>query len=280
MPSLDDRLRSRFNRIVNGNAGDDLFEQLARRRGRRRVARRAGVAGLAVLVILVSVGGFLALSRAFQRRSDRPAEPPGNEGAIVYSSTYGSGGAGDGHLWISDAAGGNASRLTHGPGVDVNATLSADGRTVAFIRLDQTGRFGKWSLWTTTLSGSELQLTHPLNQATDGAAYPRSLSFSPDGSRIALDTGPSALTESGRSPWTDRIRASSGAPIRSPSGGRRRHPTDGRSCTPVAGPAKRARASGTSTSLPSTRPLVTSVHLWPSPKPSTNSIPLGLRTEQ
>lgn len=71
MPSPEDRLRTRFRQAVGDEPADAVFEELARRHGRRRLARRVGGVGLAALVIAVSVGGFVGLSRAF--RSDAPA---------------------------------------------------------------------------------------------------------------------------------------------------------------------------------------------------------------
>lgn len=190
MANLDERLHDDMQRAVDPAPDEDaLFGDLSRRRDRRRLTRRIGTGALAIAVVVASIGGFLILTHVFRERTGPADTTMERNGAIIYSSTYGPDGSGDLHLWIADPDGSNATQLTTGSGVDVEAAVSPDGRRVAFIRLDQVGRFGKWSLWTTTLAGDERQLTDPINQGTQGLGYPQGLSFSPDGSRIAIDTG-------------------------------------------------------------------------------------------
>jgi len=187
--NLEDRLREDLHRAVRAEPDTEaLFSELSRRRARRLVTRRMGTAALALAVIVASIGGFVALKHVFRDQAG-PAGLSERNGSIVYTSTYGSHGPGDQHLWITDPDGSNAKQLTTGSGADIEAAISPDGQTVAFIRSQPGGRFRRWSLWTTTLTGDTRRLTHPINQSGVGQGYPHALSFSPDGSRIALDTG-------------------------------------------------------------------------------------------
>ena len=77
MPSgLDDRLIKQLVRLSPPvEPAPDLVRQVDRRRGQRRVMRAAGSASLAVVVVLGSIGGFVALQRAF-REGPPPAISP------------------------------------------------------------------------------------------------------------------------------------------------------------------------------------------------------------
>ena len=77
MPSdLDDRLIKQLVRLSPpAEPAPDLMRYVDRRRGKRHVMRLAGSASLAVVVVLGSIGGFVALQRAF-RESPTPAITP------------------------------------------------------------------------------------------------------------------------------------------------------------------------------------------------------------
>lgn len=78
MPTLDDQLRDRLHGAAPEppEREDDLFGRLAGRRHRRQVRRRVGSVLLAVVVVAATVGGFLALDRAFRRGTRVPVATP------------------------------------------------------------------------------------------------------------------------------------------------------------------------------------------------------------
>ena len=65
MSRLDDRLTHELERIARPADPGQAFEQVTRRRARRRVLRRIQSGALVVVVLAGTVGGFLFLSEAF-----------------------------------------------------------------------------------------------------------------------------------------------------------------------------------------------------------------------
>jgi Tol biopolymer transport system component len=77
-------------------------------------------------------------------------------------------------IYVADASGANAKRLTHNPGYDAEGTLAPDGRTIVFTSL----RDGDLDIYTMRTDGTELKrLTRSLGY--DGGPF-----FSPDGKLI------------------------------------------------------------------------------------------------
>lgn len=85
MPGLDERLTEELRRLSPpSDAALDLMREIDRRRGRRRVGRRATAAALAIVVLAGTVGGFTFLRLAFRTEPTPPPviqpEPPNTPG--------------------------------------------------------------------------------------------------------------------------------------------------------------------------------------------------------
>jgi hypothetical protein len=73
MPGFDDRLTRELERVARPEpASPELLREVDRRRGRRAVVRKAQAAGLAVVVLLGTGGGVLALNHVFRSGSSSP----------------------------------------------------------------------------------------------------------------------------------------------------------------------------------------------------------------
>lgn len=73
---LDDRLATELERAARPADPSGLYEQMIRRRERRRIARKARTAILTVAVVAGSIGGAFVLWNVFgQRAAVEPAEP-------------------------------------------------------------------------------------------------------------------------------------------------------------------------------------------------------------
>lgn len=91
---------------------------------------------------------------------------------VVFESSR----TGDAELWRADLDGGALQRLTTSPGVDVQPSVSPDGRTVVFM----SRRSGAPRIWTVGIDG-----TNP-RMLTSGPGTDQQPAWSPDGRRIAF----------------------------------------------------------------------------------------------
>ena len=86
MAKLDDRLRQELQRSLRPADPVELYEDLSKRHGRRRVARKVGSAALVVVVLAMAAGGFLYFNDVFR---GAPADEGGvTVGRHVAFSTY------------------------------------------------------------------------------------------------------------------------------------------------------------------------------------------------
>lgn len=176
MSHLDDRLTRDLERVAKQADPHGVFESVDRRRERRKLARRIRVGGLAIIVVLGSVGGFLALHRVF-RTGDRTAGGV-SEGTIVFSTyppiTQSGQPADVGLALYSIATDGSGLRRLADAASSAPA-WSPDGSTIAFERFS-TANDPANGIWIMDADGSDIrQLIH-------GSVA--SIDWSPDGSRL------------------------------------------------------------------------------------------------
>lgn len=120
---------------------------------------------IAVLCLLL---GTFALAGA----SAQGAAFPGGNGRIAYASTQN----GNWDIYSMNADGSGKTRLTSGPGNDVEPSFSADGRRIVFA----SNRAGSYDIYAIDADGSDL------TRLTADPANDRQPSFSPDGARVAF----------------------------------------------------------------------------------------------
>lgn len=147
--------------------------------------RRFRAAGLAVAVVAATVGGTLALVRAFDSgdHSDRlggvsPAPLPVSNGLIAYASTQ----SGNFDIWTARPDGTRADNITAESLADeTDPAWSPDGTMIAFV----SNRGGNPDIYVMTAEGANV--TRLTNDPT-GEYAP---AWSPDGSRIVYASGTS-----------------------------------------------------------------------------------------
>lgn len=120
-----------------------------------------------------------------QRADTPPPERSADSPKLIWRLPYKLDGQGyvlaeETHLHLTDAVTGEATRLTNGSYQVRNAQMAPDGRKIAFVRTRE-GRLGhRTDLWLMQADGSSpVQVTHDI-------ASCQTLSWAPDGSRIAL----------------------------------------------------------------------------------------------
>ena len=175
MARLDDRLRRDLERAARPADPAGVYEDLIRRRERRRIARKVQAGALAFVVIAGTVAGVYGLSRVFRAGPGEHVRPAGPQnGSIVFSNI---GQDGHDHLFTINPDGTGLTQLTDFRTNDSDPTVSPDGRTIAFGHELDTGQRVIASIPFT--GGVVTWLTDPKLQAGRPA-------WSPDGNLIAF----------------------------------------------------------------------------------------------
>jgi hypothetical protein len=129
--ALDERLKQELERAGRPADPSGVYEELIRRRERRRIARRAQSALVAVVVLAGSVGGFYALTQIFRGSEAPDVATPLPSGEIVFSIPL----EGEGEALMAVSPDGSGLRqLTPDGSADYRSPdVSPDGRLVVVV---------------------------------------------------------------------------------------------------------------------------------------------------
>ena len=217
--ALDERLRRELERAGGPADPSGIYEDLIRRRERRRIVRKVESGVLAIAVVAVSVAGVYGLSRVFGEDANRDSATPSvSNGEIVFSIPL----EGEGEALMAVSPDGSGLRRLTPEGVaDYRSPdVSPDGRTVVVVHEIPSFEPERPSVLATIPieGGSATQLTDP--------GFFVDPTWSPDGRRIAFAGSPGgpygiyildlATAESRLVPGTDEIDV--GHPTWSPDG--------------------------------------------------------------
>jgi WD40-like Beta Propeller Repeat len=177
---LDDRLRRDLERATRPADPAGVYEELIRRRERKRISRRIEAAALAVAVVVGTIAGTYGLSRVFRAGTNAivPGETVEN-GLIAYTVNRPDGQI---QIFAREADGTSPRAITDPPAgetYDLDPAWSPDGSMIAFARSSAHGI----SVFMVDADGrNQRRLTDPSLSAQEPE-------WSPDGSMIAFSTG-------------------------------------------------------------------------------------------
>ena len=179
MARLDDRLREDIERAARPADPSGLYEDLIRRRERRRIGQRVQTGAVALVVVIGTIAGFYGLSRIFRTDQDRPAAGTVANGLIaltLFSYDPGSPTGPQHHIYTISPDGTGLTQVTSADVLDTSVAWSPDGRQIAFWR----AKVPRPGVWVVEADGSDPRLLLE-TQMSIGAIH-----WSPDGARIAF----------------------------------------------------------------------------------------------
>jgi Tol biopolymer transport system component len=183
--ALDERLRRELEEAGRPGDPSGVYEELIRRRERRRLAHRMQVGALAVVVIVGTIAGVLGLSRLFGAASDGdavvplvPVQPSEATNGLVAFTT--------GERIVVQAADGSRSRNipAPAPGLAWHIAWSPNGTQLALAVFTDPGR----SLWVMQADGSDATMI------AEGSNVSRP-SWHPDGVHLTYSLVRHGMTE-------------------------------------------------------------------------------------
>ncbi|HEU4355499.1 MAG TPA: LpqB family beta-propeller domain-containing protein, partial [Actinomycetota bacterium] len=188
MARLDDRLTRELREAGPLADPTGVYEQLIRRRERRRIAERVRKATVILVATTIAVAGTILVVQAFERpdRATVPVEPsviePHENGLIAFSREA----TGGLELHVVEPDGSNERTIPTPPGMPWLHAWSPDGDRIAVTIFPNAG--GERSIWVMDADGSD-----PVRVAqADNVSVP---SWSPDGTRIAYASEEGGRTE-------------------------------------------------------------------------------------
>lgn len=213
--ALDERLRRELEEAGRPADPSGVYEELIRRRERRRLVHKVERGALAVVVVLGSIGGVYALTRIFSRAEQSDvASPPEADGRIVFSLPL----EGEGVALMSIRPDGTGlHRLTRDPAVYHSPDISPDGSTVVAVQdIGAEGLGGDVLVTVPIEGGSPTRLTMEPGIVSDPAWSPdeQSVAFAGSSGITILDVATGAAQVI---PGTNNML--SGGPSWSPDGG-------------------------------------------------------------
>ena len=179
--ALDERLRRGLEEAGRPGDPSGVYEDLIRRRERRRIARRATRGILALAVFTGCVVGIVLLSKVF---TDSPTRPAANVGeGVLFEDVVGE----DSDLFLVQPGDSGVKQLTTTGDVG-SGSWSPDGTRIVFPRYDE--KIQSADLFVMNADGSDVRRLTDTPELSE--SQPR---WSPDGSQIAFDGNtPDGLT--------------------------------------------------------------------------------------
>lgn len=186
LSDVDERVRQTVEWLSEAVDPGDALVRVRRKKVRQRLMRRAQTAALIVATLAASAGGLLGLARVFGVGEQPRSGSIPDVGTIAFVSDR----DGDAEIYVrwSD---GTLRSLTDNDIDDLAPAWSHDGTMIAFLR--QEGR--DFSVWIMRADGTEARrVTEPggggptvvAGEVSADTMWFSSLSWSPDGSRIAF----------------------------------------------------------------------------------------------
>jgi Tol biopolymer transport system component len=177
LSDLDERIRRAMERSTAPADPAGAYEQVSRKRVRRRAVRRAQMITLTVAVVIVTSGVTFTLGRMFG--SDRGERASRSESpTLFFVPDIAFAGEVDGKpgIYAMRADGTDVRALTKAPGRRIDPSWSPDGTRLAF----GSDRDGDLEIYVLDVSTGEER------QVTDDPADDVSPAWSPDGTRLAF----------------------------------------------------------------------------------------------
>lgn len=181
--AIDERIRRELERAARPADPAGIYEELIRRRERRRLAHRVQAGVLAFVVFLVGIGSLVVLSRALRGDTSRLGGAGPEDGLIAFSvidSNFREGQGLQSDVYAISPEGSDLTQLTSSNRTnETTVSLSPDARRVAFWRVEEASR-SRSGLWVMDADGANARVVFE----TDLSIW--SIEWSPDGSMIGF----------------------------------------------------------------------------------------------